>query len=239
MGTVVSRSASAERIAEAASKTMTVAVARGGDIKAQAEARLSTFLSALASNEQQLNQARNQSDVLHATLMARDNESDLEIGSVIDEIWNTLGRPAQSIDYDLIVGSGKNAWTDGDPTKQSHMMGVLAANIRASNNPKLAEKKAGWAEASAALETADAQVTALAMQRRTLAGALQVGLARFKRDLKNLGMTESQVHEIIPDTPTGSSAATPAPTATASAPSGTGATNVQQPATTAKPEQLS
>lgn len=192
MGTVISRNAGADRIAETASRAMTVAVARGGDVQQLAEKRLSAFLSALANNGQQLTLARSQSDMLHATLMARDNESDLEIGAVIDEIWNTLGRPAQSIDYDLIVGSGKNAWTDGDPVKQPHLMGVLAANIRNSNNPKLAEKKASWAtrieqrataqaEAAAPVETADAQVTALSMQRRTLAGAVQVGLARLKR----------------------------------------------------------
>ncbi len=39
------------------------------------------------------------------------------------------------------------------------------------------------------------------MQRRTLADALQVALVRLKRDLKNQGMAEAQVHEIIPDVP--------------------------------------
>jgi hypothetical protein len=166
----------------------------------------------LAVNTTQLNEARGADDLLHAALMARDSDSDLEIGAVVDEIWNTLGRPAQSIDYDLIVGGGKNVWTDGDPIKQPHFMGVLAANIRSSNSPKLAEKKEGWAvrierraaaqaQAAAPVEGADAQVAALVMQRRTLANAVQVGLARLKRDLKNLGMTESQTHEIIPDAP--------------------------------------
>jgi hypothetical protein len=48
------------------------------------------------------------------------------------------------------------------------------------------------------------------MQRRTLADGVQVGLVRLKRDLKNLGMTEAQVHEIIPDVPaSGRSSDTP------------------------------
>ena len=116
---------------------MTVATARGGDIKTLTETRLSALLSAMAMNGQQLVQARTNDEVVNATLMARDNESDLEIGAVVDEIWNSLGRPAQSIDYDLIVDSGKNARTDGDPVKQPHLMKVLAANIRHSNHPKL------------------------------------------------------------------------------------------------------
>jgi hypothetical protein len=217
MGNVITRNAGPERIVEAASKTMAMVTARGGDVKALAEGRLSALLSALVSNAQQLDQARSNGDMLHATLMARDSESDLEIGAVVDEIWNTLGRPAQSIDYNLIVGSGKNAWTDGDPIKQPHLMLVLAANIRNSNHPKLQEKKDGWAArleqraaaqatAAAPVEAGDAQMMALTMQRRTLANAAQVGLARLKRDLKNLGMTEAQVHEIIPDAPAASAA---------------------------------
>jgi hypothetical protein len=73
---------------------------------------------------------------------------------------------------------------------------------------------------------------ALTMQRRTLANAVQVGLARLKRDLKNLGMTESQAHEIIPDSPVGTTATAPPqplPQAAANVP----------PAAATKPEQLS
>jgi len=39
------------------------------------------------------------------------------------------------------------------------------------------------------------------MRRRTLADALQVALVRFRRDLKNEGMTETQIHQIIADVP--------------------------------------
>jgi hypothetical protein len=130
-------------------------------------------------------------------------------------MWNAMGRPKQSIDYDLIVNGGKNVWTDGDPVKQPFLMAVLAKNILNSNHPKLAAKKEEWAqrievkaaaqaEAAKPTEASYARVTGLTMQRRTLADALQVGLVRFKRDLKNLGMTEAQVHEIIPDVPASS-----------------------------------
>lgn len=50
------------------------------------------------------------------------------------------------------------------------------------------------------------------MQRRTLANAAQVELTRLKRDLKNAGLTEAQVHEIIPDTPAASNPTPPGPT---------------------------
>jgi hypothetical protein len=44
-----------------------------------------------------------------------------------------------------------------------------------------------------------------------LADAVQVALVRFKRDLMNLGMTEAQAHEIIPDTPRSAGPAPAAP----------------------------
>jgi hypothetical protein len=106
-------------------------------------------------------------------------ESDLEIGAVTSEVWNVMGRPKQSIDYDLIVNGGKSVWTDGDPAKQPAMMSLLAQNIRGSSHPKLADKKEDWAkrieakaaaqaEAAKPAEASYARVTFLTMQRRTL-----------------------------------------------------------------------
>jgi hypothetical protein len=222
MGQVITRNAGTDRIINDISKTITNANARGGEVQSLTAARLSAIHSALLTIDQQWKQACANGDVLHANLMARDGESDLEIGAVIDEIWNTLGRPAQSADYDLIVGPGKKAWTDGDPAKQHHAMGVLAANIRNANNAKLADKKEAWAvrieqkaavqkQAAEPIDASDAQVTTLGMQRRTLTETGQVSLVRLKRDFKNLGMTEAQIHEIIPDNPTTSSVAAPNP----------------------------
>jgi hypothetical protein len=212
MGSVIARSAAVERIFEAARKALTASRARGAEILALAQTRIEPIITVLGDNEQQLKQARAEDDAKWAALLARDEESDREIGSVCDEIWNAMGRPSQSIDYNLVVNGGKKVWTEGDPTKQPALMAVLAKNIRNSDHPKLAARKEEWAkrieakataqaEAARPTEGSYAQVTTLTMQRRTLADALQVGLVRFKRDLKNLGMTEAQVHEIIPDMP--------------------------------------
>lgn len=210
MGGNVTRSAGVDRIKDSGEKTLTAARARGGEVASLAEARIAPAMSALEDNEKQLDQARADDDKKHAELIARDNESDLEVGAVCNEIWNALGRPGQSLDYNLIVNGGKKVWTDGDPVKQPALMGVLAQNIRATDHPKLAAKKEEWAkrietkaaaqaEAAKPTEGSYAVVMSLRMQRRTLADTLQMALVRFKRDLKNLGMTEAQAHEIIPD----------------------------------------
>jgi hypothetical protein len=201
---------------------MTAATARGGEVLELAQKRIAPVLATMAACEQQLEQARTDDDSKHAALLARDSESDLEIGAVCNEIWNAMGRPSQSIDYNLIVNGGKGVWTDGDPSKQPALMALLAQNIRTSTHPKVAERKEDWAkrieakaaaqaEAAQPAESSYARVTFLTMQRRTLADALQVALVRLKRDMKNLGMTEAQVHEIIPDASQGSSRAPVAP----------------------------
>jgi hypothetical protein len=241
MGQVIARNAVTDRIINDISKTVTNANARGGEVQSLTAMRLSAIHTALLTVDQQWKQSCATGDILHATLMARDGESDLEIGAVIDEIWNALGRSAQSADYDLIVGPGKKAWTDGDPAKQHHAMGVLAANIRNTNNAKLADKKEAWAvrieqkaavqkQAAEPIDASDALVTTLGMQRRTLAETGQVNLVRLKRDFKNLGMTEAQIHEIIPDNPTASSAATTNPTPQP--------TNNTQPAPSTQPDSI-
>lgn len=227
MGGVISRNAGKKRIGEVAAKTLAAARARGGEVEALAEARLVSLLETFDGLAQQLQQARATDDSLHAALMARDSESDLEIRAVCSEIWNAMGRPAQSPDYDLIVGSGTKAWTDGDPAKQPHLMAVLAANIRSSRHAKLVDRKEGWAkridacaaaqaEAAKPTDAARAQIIVLGMQTRAAADSLQIALTRLKRDMKNSGMTEVQIHEIIPDV---SATAPPAPIPTPQPPS--------------------
>lgn len=222
MGKVIARTASIRRILEAVMKTLAAAQAHGGEVKRLAEARVAPSLTALNENEQALAAAHAADEVLHAALLARDGESDLEIGAVCDEIWNALGRPSRSVDFEMIVNGGKRDWCDGDPALQPELMATLAKNIRGSEHPRLSDKKEAWAarieqkaaaQALAAKPAVEsyARVTALTTQRRTLADAAQVSLVRFKRDLLNLGMTEAQVHEIIPDTPSSTGAASTQP----------------------------
>jgi hypothetical protein len=76
---------------------------------------------------------------------------------------------------------------------------------------RIEQKAAAQSLAAGPAVDSYARITALTTQRRTLADAAQVSLVRFKRDLLNLGMTEAQVHEIIPDTPSSAGAASTQP----------------------------
>ena len=225
MGQVITRKAGTDRILSIFAKTFAQATARGGDVQAITDARIGDLHTEVAEVEQQYSDARDTDAKLNVALKVRDAESDLEIGAVIDELWNCMGRPAQSVDYQLIVGGGRTDWTAGSPAIQPQLMTVLAANIRQTNHPKLQAKKEEWAhrievkagaqdDAAKSASAAEVLVTTLGMRRRTLAYAAQVALTRLKRDFKNAGMTEAQVHEVIPDVPTSKAAVTPTPNPT-------------------------
>jgi hypothetical protein len=89
-------------------------------------------------------------------------------------------------------------------------MTILASRIRKTNAPALQAGKDAWAKriedkadpqqkAAAALKDAEVKVGVTRGIARAVADLAQVALTRLKRDLKNLGMTETQIHEIIPD----------------------------------------
>jgi hypothetical protein len=89
-------------------------------------------------------------------------------------------------------------------------MRVLERQIRSSDVPALAEKKSGWGDrikvkaeaqenAAKPVQDADAKVEVLTGYEKSLAKLAQLLLTRLKRDYKNAGMTEHQIHEIIPD----------------------------------------
>ena len=93
-------------------------------------------------------------------------------------------------------------------------MSVLAANLRSTQHPRLQARKEEWAsrleaaaqtqtQAAKALDAAELEVMRLAMRRRGLAQAAQVMLTRLKREFKNVGMSQAQIHEIIPGSPRG------------------------------------
>lgn len=210
MGNVIAKTASVERIVSDFHTTLKNARSRGGDIRSLAETRLAPLEAAIEAASGQVVLATGQADKVWAQLIAADADSDSTIASVLDEIWNAMGPPSQSPDYTLIAGEGKSQWTDGDPVRQHYGMRVLAKAIRMSTHTSVQRQKLEWAErieAKASVQEKLARPADEAMAQyevangslRALANSAQLALTRLKRDYKNLDMSESQIHEIIPD----------------------------------------
>ena len=209
MGSVVPRSAGPERIFEDFGEALDNGQRRTGAVKETVETRLGPLAVGVDMAEDEWTADKAALDEADKVLMVIDIGSDLEVGAVIDEVWNGLGRPASSVEYTLIAGRGKAQWTDGNPREQAILMAILAANLRRTTAPTLQAGKEGWAQridARTALQApaadlvrkAEAKLAVSAGIARGVADLAQVALARLKRDLQNIGQTEAQIHEIIP-----------------------------------------
>ncbi|MDI3285886.1 hypothetical protein [Polyangium sp. 15x6] len=211
MGEVIAATGGIERIDEDVHSAYETAIGRGGEVAETAVARLQPGVTAIDNAKVVHEAAKKAESAAWAIVAGIDHDADGLIGSVRDEMWNALGRPKQSTHMDGVYPEGIGTYTAGDPLGQPLLMEVLKARILAAEAPQWPEnKRNAWASAIEAKREAydvavkayrpveAARVVAEAGYRAAVRGA-HTRLKNFKRDLKNLGLTEAQIHEIIPD----------------------------------------
>lgn len=227
MGEVISKHAATADIIDHGRQTVTKADARGGRIQELSHLRLDDVLGAATLIEGRIVETKAALVPLTAAVEKEDKSADNTVGRVSDEIWNALGRPANDTFYSLLFPGGIGIYTGSAVDDEPEMLGLLGELIMLPLSPRLnAEQKARWqAELTAAaaplrtaVEARSPLVIRLNFHTRILqaVGKLtQVRLAMLKRDLKNEGLTEQQIHEVIPDAsrPKPRPAPAPAPTA--------------------------
>lgn len=211
MGELISATAAAERIEDHIRTAFDKGTGRGGDIAAAADARLKLAVASIDAAVILRDAADKTERAAWTLVLVEDARSDPGIGSVRDAMYNALGRPKQSAELDRVFPGGIGTYTAGDPSGQPLLMQVLCSRILAGSAPQWPEAmRQGWAAEIEALRVPyhaaveahrpveAAAVVALAGYR----AAVRAGHARltsYKRDLKNLGLTEAQIHDIIPD----------------------------------------
>lgn len=211
MGSVIKATAALDRIEEDVRTSEQRARERPGPIADAAAARLAPALTVMDSANAILGGAQTAEAAGWTVVSARDGEADIVIGSTRDEMWNALGRVRGHAAMTHTYPGGTGTYTAGDPTNQPVLMQVLQTRIPTAEAPQwTAEMRQGWV---AAIEAARTPLAAAVTAYLPLAAALTVAeagrraavrsahskLVAFKRDLKNLGLTETQIHEIIPD----------------------------------------
>jgi len=211
MGEIISATASVERIAEHIAQAHQNGVARGGEIAEACKNRLETSVQAIENATTLVLAARKAESAAWVIVLATDNDADIAIGGVRDEMWNALGRPRQSPHMDEVFPGGVATYTAGDPRIQPLLMQILHSGILAASAPQWSgAKKAAWAAtieaARAPYETAvnnhrptEAALTVAEAGYRAAVRAAHARLRNLKRDLKSLGLSETQIHDIIPD----------------------------------------
>lgn len=218
MGEVISSTAEVARVEEHIRTAFEKATVHGGDVAAAAASRLEPAVIAIDSAGGLLKSARKTASSAWVLVLAQDTKSDAGIGGVRDAMWNALGRPRQNPHMDDVYPGGVGVYTSGDPRGQPLLMQVLHTRILATSAPQWTQiARQGWAAEIESLRVpyaaaVEAHRPAEAMETVAEAGyraAVRAGhgrLVSFKRDLKSLGLTETQIHELIPDDGAGKAA---------------------------------
>jgi hypothetical protein len=213
MGEVIGAHADAHHIIGDIKKANQLALARGGDVAAAAVTRLGPTMTAIDQSETLLASSSDAELTAWASVDAAHAAANAAVGAVRDEMWNAIGRAVNSPLMAQIFPGGVATYMPHDPGAQPTLLKILIARIQTTAAPQWSDPlKQGWiakieaasaalAAANAAHEPFAAAETVAQASYRATARAGQTKLAAFKRDLKNLQMSEEQIHEIIPDTP--------------------------------------
>ena len=213
MGEVIRRSAAKEAIFEDIATTLTNAKARGGNVAVRADERLATVAGLIDSVTPQRQSVEVELGKAEAQLEVRDGEADDTVGAVADEYWNAIGRPATDPVYSTIVPGGIATYTKGDVEEQPTAMELFATLLESGIETRVpGDKLAGWATQVRGGADKIQETLSVALPLRTklkvfngvekaLARAGQKQLVQLKRQLIVDGMSEADIHTIIPNRP--------------------------------------
>jgi hypothetical protein len=220
VGEVILKHAAVEDIFADVKVTYARAQARGDVWLAHAQARLGNAMkmAEMLTSRQAATQA--QLEPLAAALAAQDKRAVLLIGEVADEIWNKLGRPAGDASYDVVFPEGIKFYTSGPSSERPGRMLLLAellemkllARISDAQAKDFAQRLRDEADSHAKLVAQVGvprmRVQLLTQEKTALARAAQMALSSLKRAYLNEGLTETEIHTVIPDHPRRKAAAT-------------------------------
>ena len=213
MGEVIRKNAAVADILADVVTTLHNARERGGDWQKLAEERLSPLLALADDVSAKLNATRAKLAPLEAALEAVDESADRLLRRIGDDVWNAVGRPFSDPSLDILFPDGADYYADGALEQQPERMELLAELLSSGIHPRLAADKAQAFAAEvreaagavrAKLEAAAperARVALLARVQMALARTGQVQLSHLKRLYRAQGMSEAEVHRVIPDRP--------------------------------------
>ena len=227
MGDLIRKNAAAEDIfADLATSDVNARAYAGAiDLKPLADRYLKPHLSLAKLIQDKRDKARQEYRPLKAKLDAQDEAADALLLRTSDDVWNDTGRSMEDPAYEVLFPGGIGYYTEGRDEEQPVRMRLLATLLESGVHPRLAEAEAkdyaaqiraaakSYAEAVDAAREPRLSAELLDRVYTALARSAHLGLTNFKRALKLAGLSEAQIHRIIPDRPRGA-AAKPAPAPT-------------------------
>jgi hypothetical protein len=213
MGEVIAKTAAVGDIVEDLRTTLSNATARGGSLLADAERFLAEVLQLV--DEVGLQQASLEAAVepLEAAVSAADSNADDLLAALYDETLTAAGRPGSDPFLTLLYPHGSSAYTEGPTSEQPERMRLLANLLERRIHPDIPETRLpdmirsirdAADQLQAAVVAAQGPAIQLEMLEKmyaVLARSGQIQLARLKKYWKALGMSEADIHELVPDRP--------------------------------------
>ena len=213
MGETIRESAASDDIKADVRTSFNNAIAKGGIARTLAEERLGPVVTTFEAVDAELKQAREIALPLQAEVRHENDRADAFLGRLYDEIWNDVGRPAHDRRLTLLFPGGAGYYTEGSTDEQPQRMELLAQMLERGMHPKLTAAQiddyAARIRAAAKDLQDDLDAARLPVSRVKLLERVSTGLARaahadlvaLKRSYKNEGMSEAEIHTIIPDRP--------------------------------------
>lgn len=220
MGNIIDRQAARDKIVEDADTTMTRADERAaldprgaGSPWPRARLRLAPILAIYRAFETKRDQAKEALAPLVAAHAVQDDHADDLLKSHYDAFWNEIGRPGTDAFLDLLYPGGASFYADATDEEQPIYMELLAellgANVHPGFDPAKASQRAQETRAAAAqleakweaLRKPRARVRLYDRMLTTLGKAVHVELGKLKRAWLSEGMSEADIHAVIPDRP--------------------------------------
>jgi hypothetical protein len=213
MGDVIRKEAAANDIVGDVRASLLRAKAKEGLSAQIAEEKLGATVELINFTEKRLLDARDIYAPLLIKLDVMDEQSDLLLKKTADDVWNALGRPANDPAYEILFPGGVSYYADGSDEDQPNRMELLAELLELGVHPRLDKELAQHAATAIRAKALEyrklidevrmpkARVTLLEKVWFAIARAAQAELVKLKRRYKSEGMSEAEIHTIIPDRP--------------------------------------
>ena len=210
MGQVISRSSAPVAILAVVTETMLNATNAGDFWRTEAEEILGPAVADAEAANSELATQQRLLDVARSVLEVAERKADLAYASVRDDVWNKLGRPGTSVDMSVVfAATGEfQGLPPGDKPDRLELAASLIEKGRirrltSANNAALAASLRASAEPLRAAHTAHDEARRASDKQQALRDGLVRGahieLANLKRAYKSYGVTEADIHRIIPN----------------------------------------
>lgn len=213
MGTVIRSDAARTDIVDDAKKTLAAAKAKGDDVGAQAEERLSPLITLFEAHEAEAKASDAKATDARARRTAANRTTDDVVVEVSDDLYEAGGRRRNDPYLALVMPGGAGPITDATLELQPVRMRITARLLGKAKHPRIPKATLDGAASrlASAADSLDVVINATRddliaadvddQAMTTLARLMRNELMGLKRFWLGAGWSETEVHEIIPDRP--------------------------------------